>query len=92
MTNWFYYDNTGKKCGPIDSTTLKTLAEHGIITPETLIENHTGKQSNAGRVKGLTFPDTNPLVAVTIPVPLPNNSELPIEVLLGEPFGKKISI
>jgi len=94
MSNWFYYDNAGKKCGPIDAATLKTLAEHGIITTETLIENHTGKQSKAGKVKGLTFPAPVPVppVAVPIPVPLPNDSELPIEMLLGDSPVKKISI
>ncbi|MDR2437988.1 MAG: DUF4870 domain-containing protein [Planctomycetaceae bacterium] len=55
MTNWYYYDQTGQKCGPIDSQTLKTLVQHGIITNNTIVETETGKSDKAENVKGLDF-------------------------------------
>jgi uncharacterized Tic20 family protein len=65
MTNWYYYDQTGKKCGPVDSGTLKILAQHGIITPSTTITNSEGKGSLAGGVKGLEFPRSIPSIPVS---------------------------
>jgi hypothetical protein len=69
MTNWYYYDQIGKKCGPVDSGTLKTLAQHGIITPATTIETDAGKSAKAGNISGLNFLQTFPTVPVP-PVPL----------------------
>jgi uncharacterized Tic20 family protein len=63
MANWYYYDQTGKKCGPVDSKTLKTLAQQGLITADTIIENEQGKSAKAGIIKGLEFPSR------AIPVP-----------------------
>jgi hypothetical protein len=53
MANWYYYDDIGQKQGPIDVTQLKMLALHGIITPETIIENGHGHSRKAGEVNGL---------------------------------------
>ena len=39
---WFYYDTANQKVGPFDFPTLKTLAHHGIIHPETVVESETG--------------------------------------------------
>jgi uncharacterized Tic20 family protein len=71
MTNWYYYDQTGKKCGPVDSGTLKVLAQHGIITPATTILTEDGKGSLAGKVKGLEFsqPYSAP-ASVSVPPPV----------------------
>jgi uncharacterized Tic20 family protein len=55
MTNWYYYDQTGQKCGPIDSQTLKTLAQHGIITNDTIVETETGKSDKAENIKDMDF-------------------------------------
>jgi hypothetical protein len=63
MANWYYYDQTGKKCGPVDSKTLKTLAQNGIITDNSVIETETGKSAKAKNVKGLEF------LSRTVPVP-----------------------
>jgi uncharacterized Tic20 family protein len=73
MTNWYYFDATGKKCGPVDSGTLKVLAQHGVITPSTTIINDAGKGAVAGKVKGLEFPQT---YSTSTPVPVPPPVEL----------------
>jgi TM2 domain-containing membrane protein YozV len=61
MANWYYYNESGEKVGPITPTALKTLVMQGLITPETVIENNTGRSCAAGKVNGLTFPN------VTVP-------------------------
>lgn len=63
MSDWFYYDNAEKKCGPISVAELKSLAANGTVTQDTLIENHIGKQSKASNVKGLSFLSVPPIVA-----------------------------
>ncbi|MDR1142233.1 MAG: DUF4339 domain-containing protein [Planctomycetaceae bacterium] len=69
MANWYYYDNIGKKHGPIDVAQLKMLALQGIITPETIIENRHGQTRKASEVNGLC--PTPP------PVPIPPNISEP---------------
>jgi hypothetical protein len=85
MTNWYYYDQTGKKCGPVDSGTLKTLAQHGIITPSTTITNDTGKGAIAGDIKGLEFSQNlipiNMPPIISKPVPIPPVVQVPIPVV-----------
>ncbi|MDR2115386.1 MAG: hypothetical protein LBP87_03285 [Planctomycetaceae bacterium] len=73
MANWYYFDQTGKKCGPVDSGTLKILAAHGIITPATTILTEDGKGSLAEKVRGLEFPQTFH-VSTSAPPPLPTHS------------------
>ena len=63
MANWFYYEGSTKR-GPIDSTTLKSLAQHGVVKPETPIETEAGKISTAGKIKGLSFCDQHPVPKV----------------------------
>lgn len=66
MSNWFYFNKTGEKVGPISTTALKSLARQGLITPETKIENANGRSAIAGSVNGLEFPaSTTP----TAPIP-----------------------
>ena len=55
-TDWFYYDETGEKQGPFTQRQLKNLAEQGIITPKTQVENSEGQSSLARKIKGLKFP------------------------------------
>lgn len=64
MANWYYYDKTGNKIGPVSATTLKALARQGRIVPGTMIENEQGKSSKAGQVKGLEFPSSSAPIAV----------------------------
>lgn len=64
MANWHYYNKNGEKVGPISVAALKALVQQGLITRETLIENHTGRTVLAGEVNGLAFPEAAPKVAV----------------------------
>lgn len=52
MSLWFYYDENGKQ-GPIQPSELKTLAEMGQITPDTIVETEAGRKAKASAVKGL---------------------------------------
>lgn len=58
MANWHYYNSKGEKVGPISVSALKALTQQGLITRDTVIENHTGRTAKAGEVNGLTFPET----------------------------------
>lgn len=58
MANWHYFNKNGEKVGPISVEALKALVGQGLITRETLIENHTGRTILAGEVNGLAFPPT----------------------------------
>lgn len=60
MANWYYYDNNGNKVGPIASAALKSLAQQGLITTNTTVENEQGKSVRAGDVNGLEFPPSSP--------------------------------
>jgi len=62
MANWYYYEGSDKK-GPVDSTVLKSLAQHGIVREDTPIETEAGQISIAGKIKGLTFKQPVPPVA-----------------------------
>jgi hypothetical protein len=77
MANWFYYNASGEKVGPITPTALKALAMEGVITPETKVENQGGRSALAGKVNGLTFPDTIP--------PTPNQPNAPAEPDTSQP-------
>lgn len=50
---WYYVDSSLEKVGPITSKALKSLAENGLILPETTLYNEEGKSFRAGTVKGL---------------------------------------
>jgi len=56
MAKYYYYEND-EKIG-VTGKELQELAETGKITPDTLIENEEGKTSLAGKVRGLSFPET----------------------------------
>ena len=72
MAQWYYYNKNGEKVGPISVATLKALVGQGLITRETVIENHAGRSSVAGKVNGLIFPETTlPVVASKPATPLP---------------------
>jgi len=60
-STWYYYDNNGQKQGPMTSGQLKELAEQGMITPETIIENEEGKSASANNVEGLIFAEATQL-------------------------------
>ena len=58
MTDWYYYTENREKIGPIEGKVLKQLARQSIITPETFIEDPTGRTGLAKDVKGLIFLET----------------------------------
>ena len=53
MDNWYYYNVSGEKIGPIPSTVLKELARQGLVTKETRIENSNGRSALAKSVASL---------------------------------------
>lgn len=58
MANWFYYDGNGTKFGPVNGATLKALAQHGVLRPDTVVETETGQRGHAGAITGLEFGGT----------------------------------
>ncbi|MCL2709950.1 MAG: DUF4282 domain-containing protein [Planctomycetaceae bacterium] len=57
MADWYYYNESGEKIGPISGKELKQLVRDGTVTPETRLEDSEGRAAAAGNVKGLTFPE-----------------------------------
>ena len=55
---WHYFNEIGEKIGPITDKELKHFAQHGVITPETIIETKDGKTVPARRIEGLMPPET----------------------------------
>lgn len=58
MANWHYFNESGKRIGPIRGRELKQLAQQGEITPETRVEDEQGHTALAKNVTGLRFPDS----------------------------------
>lgn len=50
--NWFYWSD-GERIGPISAAELKRLAQTGVVSPSTTVEDETGKSALAERVAGL---------------------------------------
>jgi TM2 domain-containing membrane protein YozV len=59
MANFFYYDQTNQKQGPVSEQQLKELAAQGVLGPHTPMETDTGHQGVAGQIPGL-FPAAAP--------------------------------
>ena len=55
MAIFYYYDQLGRRQGPINSAQLKALADHGVITPDTMMESETGHRGKASQLPNL-FP------------------------------------
>ena len=55
MANYFYYDQTNQKQGPVSREELQELAAQGIINPDTQIELSTGDAIIARLIPGLDF-------------------------------------
>lgn len=56
MPNYFYFDPTGNRQGPVNDQQLQALASQRIITPETPLETEGGHKGKAGQIPGLDFP------------------------------------
>ena len=67
MADWYYYNESGEKIGPVRGRELKQLALRGIITPKTKIEDCEGRIALAKKVQGLSFPE--------VPQPSSNTAE-----------------
>ena len=52
---WYYYDIAAQKNGPYDEEQLITLAQKGVITPDTFVITPSGKSRPAKSLKGLVF-------------------------------------
>ena len=66
MPDYFYFDQTNQKYGPIDEQQLRELAVAGIIKPNTPMETVEGHKGIAKQIPGLQFtkPSTsNPSVS-----------------------------
>lgn len=72
----FYIDKRGQRVGPVTGVALKALAQQGVITQDTIIENAAGKQASAGTIPGL-FADSAvvpPPVSTPTPAPAVNTN------------------
>ena len=89
MANWHYYNEIGKKVGPIRGRELKELAQQGTVTPETRVENENGQTALAKHIKGLPFyettpSETEPSELSTVMPPSPTEAN-PFAATLAEP-------
>ena len=69
MANWYYYDESGEKIGPVTGRELKQLAQNGTIVRETFVEDPSGRTGLAKDVSGLVFPETpqpEPLMSIRL--------------------------
>lgn len=68
VAKWFYQNVEGRQSGPIDSKELRSLADAGIVRPDTLIrQSESDSWARAERVRGLFQQITTP-----VPPPLPH--------------------
>ena len=51
--NYFYFDENGYKYGPVSEQQIQSMAEQGIITPNTTLETDGGYTGLAGQIPGL---------------------------------------
>jgi len=86
MANFWYYDQHGHKQGTFSTEQIVRLAQQGVITPETIIENaESGKTRQARKIEGLMFAET-----ASHNTPLPQNTEQAEIDLFFEKFGRDI--
>jgi RsiW-degrading membrane proteinase PrsW (M82 family) len=62
--NWYYYDFSGNKLGPIDWETLRYLAASSKISPDTQIVTPEGQTTPASKITELQFGIFDPMGAV----------------------------
>ena len=53
MEKWYYYDESGNKQGAFYTEQIRYFAEHGLITPNTIIETESGETKLAETLKWL---------------------------------------
>jgi len=69
MPNFFYFDRTGNKQGPVSAEQLKELATQGVIDANTPMETDTGHKGLAGQIPGL-FATPPPVPQPAVPAPV----------------------
>jgi len=69
--NWYYYDEHGKKVGPMPLATLKEFARQGLITAETVIEHDEEKFEDEGEPEKPIAPEPGEELEVEIEVEPP---------------------
>ena len=72
--NFFYFDQTNQKCGPVSAQQLKELAARGIIGQHTPMETDTGHKGVAGQIPGL-FPAPSPAPTQPVHVTSPSDDD-----------------
>ncbi|MCL2709951.1 MAG: DUF4339 domain-containing protein [Planctomycetaceae bacterium] len=75
--NFFYFDQTNQKRGPVSQQQLKELAARGIIGPHTPLETDGGHKGVAGQIAGLF---STPAPPPPQPVPVPPIAQPPIGI------------
>ena len=68
--NYFYFDASGYKHGPVSTQQLKDLAAQGAVNPNTPMETDTGHKGTAGQIPNL-FAAVSPFSAQNESVPSP---------------------
>jgi hypothetical protein len=86
--NFYYYDKNGTRFGPVPSAVLKQLAENGVITPDTIIENEAGNTLKAGNAKGLTFRPTQPVSPPPVATPVSANPFAALNATMDNNFSE----
>jgi len=73
MPNFFYFDQSHQKYGPVSDQQLKALAAQGVINPNTPMETDTGHKGLAGQIPGL-FVAPPPVPRPTVPSVTPHDT------------------
>jgi len=77
--NYFYFDQTNQKRGPVSEQQLRDLATQGLIGPHTPMETDTGHKGVAGQIPGLfpaqgATPPPKQLFCTNCAQPVPENA------------------
>jgi len=56
MPNYFYFNASGQRQGPINDQQLQSLVAQKVITAQTQLETESGHKGLAGQIPGLNFP------------------------------------
>jgi len=92
MANWYYYDSSGSRQGPVDSDMLKRLAQFGEIVPTTKVETEEGRQSTAGKIHGLEFGTSySPYSPAPVPPPTPAPVPYPFTSSTSTPMPSPVT-
>ena len=72
MAKWHFYNASGERIGPIRTRDLVIFVQNGTITPETRIEDASGRTCLAKNARGLQFPETASPEPNPFATPMPN--------------------